>query len=256
MNCNFNELNVKLNLWDNSTQSMLESELDQIRYNISNFYYTHSPENTPLSIVYNSIISGIKNPDVYILLLDDDTKLNPDFFQQLLKIIPKNNKIELFLPKVFNHDRLVSPAFDFTLFSKSLPKNSEGKFKSNFLTAINSGMVISNKLFQDGFRYDESLAFYGTDNFLMDYFQKRYRTLYILPIEFSHDLSFGSSSIPRKLEIHFEIKRAMFFIYRKRYFRLFLFRINFFIVSIKRFISTGERGFLISIKKRHKCQEK
>ena len=106
-------------------------------------------------------------------------------------------------------------------------------------------MVISNKVFADGFRYNERLSFYGTDNFFMRQYAQAYKELVILDIKIEHDLSFNNSKdIAKKIRIFKEIKRADRVIYSQNNFEKGVIMFNNFIVSLKLCVKQKSLAFL------------
>ncbi len=229
--CFIRESNVYI--WDNSLTHIVSDQLKFLKKTFKNLLYTHTPENLVLSKLYNKVINTLKDKNGYLLLLDDDSKLPKNFFQEISKQTKKNININLFLPKVSVGGVLVSPAKDYVYKTSLFKQINAGVIKSKYITAINSGMIISNRVFFDGFRYDERLRFYGTDNYFMYKYGLKYTSVFVLDTSIEHDLSFNTKSLERKVEIFKEIKRANIIIYSNNYFRKNILRINNFISAIK-----------------------
>lgn len=221
-------------IWDNSPSSLDEDSLNLLAKNFTNFKYKHTPENTVLSKIYNTVIEEQKDEKSYLMLCDDDSDIPECFFDILREKINKNPSINLFLPQIFTNDTLISPAKDY-LIKTILIKNLEsGIITSRNSTAINSGMVISNRVFLNGFRYDERLRFYGTDNYFMCQYSRNYKDIFVLDVKFKHDLSFHSSkNIENRLRIFKEIKKANRIIYSKNSVKKYIVIINNLFVALK-----------------------
>jgi hypothetical protein len=221
-------------IWDNSVNVMVSSQLCFLNESFNNLTYTHTPENLTLAKIYNKIASNQINKNDYLILLDDDSILPVNFFQEIFSQTKKYNKINLFLPQIHTGDKLISPAKDFILKTAYFKKLEKGVLSSNQVTAINSGMIISNRVFLDGFRYDERLRFYGTDNYFMYNFSLKYSEIYVLDTIIHHDLSFESTKrLERKIQIFKEIKRANRIIYSNSFVKKNIVIFSNFISAIK-----------------------
>jgi GT2 family glycosyltransferase len=226
--------NQSIFIWDNSVNSLDEKDIALLKNNFENFTYKHTPENVVLSKIYNSLIVSQTVANSYLMLCDDDSEIPESFFIQLEEAIEKKPLINLFLPQIYSNSILVSPAKDYLIKTSLIKELDSGILKADYITAINSGMVISNRVFIDGFRYDERLNFYGTDNFFMYEYAKKNKDLFVLDIKINHDLSFnGKENTANKIRIFKEIKRANRIIYSKNVFKKTLVAVNNSIVSIK-----------------------
>ena len=85
----------------NSPVIQSEIECKFLRNLGENIDYSFHPENTPLAIVYNSIISQYQNID-YIAIFDQDTVLlDADYEKKLDSAIENNPQIDLLIPKIY-----------------------------------------------------------------------------------------------------------------------------------------------------------
>lgn len=235
----------KIFIWDNSLKALDEKSLELLKRCFENFEYRHTPENLVLSKVYNSVITEQNDPDSYLMLCDDDSAIPTSFFIKLNEQIEQNRSINLFLPQIYSNSLLVSPAKDYLIKTKLIKGAVNGILKSKNTTAINSGMVISNRVFMEGYRYDEKLNFYGTDNFFMRQYAKKYLDLIVLDVKIDHNLSFNDSkNINNKIRIFKEIKRANKIIYSQNKFEKGIVILNNFIVSLKLCIKHKSLAFL------------
>ena len=229
--------NSNINIWDNSVNVMISSQLCFLNERFNNLTYTHTPENLTLSKIYNKIAVNQTNKNGYLILLEDDSILPINFFQEIFSQTQKYNNINLFLPQINSGHKLISPARDFVFKTSYFRKLEKGVLNSAQVTAINSGMVISNRVFIDGFSYDERLRFYGTDNYFMYNYSQKYSEIYVLEAVIHHDLSFKSTKrLERKIQIFKEIKRANRIIYSNSF-------IKKYIVIFSNFISAIKLGF-------------
>jgi hypothetical protein len=226
--------NHSIFIWDNSINPLDENEIHLLECNFKKFTYKHTPENIVLSKIYNSLINEQDDANSYLMLCDDDSEIPQSFFIKLEEQINENPLINLFLPQIYSDSVLVSPAKDYLIKTSFIKELRSGVLKADDVTAINSGMVISNRVFIDGFRYDERLNFYGTDNFFMHQYAKKNQDLIVLDIKINHDLSFNDEgNIANKIRIFKEIKRANRIIYSGNVFKKTLVTLNNIVVSIK-----------------------
>jgi hypothetical protein len=232
-------------IWDNSIGPLDENDIDLLKQNFKYFTYKHTPENVVLSKIYNSLIVEQDDPNSYLMLCDDDSEIPQSFFIKLEEQVINYPMANLFLPQIYSNSILVSPAKDFLIKTSLLKELNNGVLKSDNIIAINSGMVISNRVFIDGFRYDERLNFYGTDNFFMHEYAKKNDILIVLDIKIHHDLSFnGKDNISNKIRIFKEIKRANRIIYCDNRFKKTLVVLNNTIVSVKLCVRYKTLAFL------------
>lgn len=232
-------------IWDNSVDSLDEDSLFLLRTHFTKINYKHTPENTPLSVIYNTVIKNQKNPNGYLMICDDDSKIAIDFFESLKYYWAKNKTTNLFLPIIYSNNIIVSPAKNYlikTIFFKNL---KPGNISSKNLNAINSCMVISNRVFINGFRYDERLHFYGTDSYFMFKFVQKYKTLVVLNQIVIHDLNFNTSTnIEDRVRIFKQIKKSNSIIYSDSVIKKIIVYINTFIVSVRHSLKYKTTAFL------------
>jgi hypothetical protein len=224
----------KLIIWDNSPSKMSEKGIGLLKNYFSEAYLIHTPQNESLSKIYNSVVDDFLKQDEYLVLLDHDTMVTTQYFNEVLEKIGLINPPALLLPPIVVNDRIESPAYQYVLFTKKWSAFKEGFYNSKFVTAINSGMVISEAFFSSGFRYDERLKFYGTDSYMMHRYNKYNNMFYLLNCSLKHDLNLQSnSSIDQKIQVFKAIKTANLIIYSSNLFYQILTRINNLIIASK-----------------------
>jgi hypothetical protein len=193
-NCMQNCKNSIVFIWDNSPDMQDLSELDFVfkHYGI-NWEYHHEPLNKPLSYVYNAIIHRYTGQGMeYLILLDDDSSFDSNYFFSLKNAINKYPNIMLFLPTIKYKDTFVSPTKKYFLKGFYIKDQIVGKIKSKNISAINSGMVISFKYFQTGFLYDQRLKFYGTDTYFMVCYSQTNDYLVLIDYIMNHEITFST----------------------------------------------------------------
>ncbi len=181
----------KLIIWDNSpVPQLLEAINDEKKY--LDFEYIAKPENEWLSKVYNQVVEKFSFD--YIMLLDQDSIIPPDYFTELHNSIKENPAINLFLPIVKNNNKIVSPA-SFQFFKgKHWKTETTGLTKSKNIIAVTSGMVISGNYFnKHSYKFDERLNLYAIDTkFMLDYARNE-ELLFILSLVFQHNSALWSN---------------------------------------------------------------
>ncbi|MGL4955748.1 MAG: glycosyltransferase [Bacteroidales bacterium] len=147
----------------------------------ANVHYVHSPENVGLSKAYNNAAKYAKaNGFEYLLLLDQDTLWNEDFFEKLSIAIEQNPTINLFAPIVllkknnarFSPKRLIlTRTFNTTI--------TQGIYPVNKYLIVNSGICIKLDAFFSCGGYDEAVYLDYADVRFIEKFAKHYNHFYL-----------------------------------------------------------------------------
>lgn len=187
-NCKKYHNRIKMIIWDNSPVRKISSE--DISNCIIKFEYYHTPQNTPLSVIYNKVI---KNSIGYasIFIFDQDSILTNEYFDKIFTAQNQYPQISLFIPRVIHEDKVISPARRFLHRGEyKFSPNISGIIESKKFIGIMSGMNIRMNLFKSSnIEFDEHLTFYGIDvMFSIDY-SKICNTLFIIDYTLQHDLS-------------------------------------------------------------------
>lgn len=187
--------NFSLILWDN----LLKKENIDIfkdEFIDLNGEYLPSLNNQTLANIYNNIILNYREKFEYLILLDNDSKISEEYFEEILEITSKEEEIELILPKIKYKEKIYSPQKNFPeKLKKSIfyEENEFGIKDVKDVVAINSGMIIStNYLKKNNFLYDSKLNFYGTDNFFMYIFRKTSKKYYLMNYILVHEFSMAN----------------------------------------------------------------
>lgn len=206
-------INLRTLIWDNSPQRQSDFLPDGDRGETT---WVHTPQNLGLAAIYNEVILNHLRSNEHLLLLDQDTRLPPNFFIASENAILRNPSVALFLPMVRAHERWVSPLYAAIGWGRYWKRPRYGLHKSRHVGAINSGMVISAEYLRGSFSgYDRDLLFYGTDTYFMLQFRRQKRWFYILDAAIDHDLSFFSTSTAKKIEKFREMRRGNAICYRQ-----------------------------------------
>ncbi|MDE7305408.1 MAG: hypothetical protein K2N04_05790 [Alistipes sp.] len=199
-------------VWNNSPTLLSDEEKNGFRESLKNTEVIFSEDgiNHPLSQVYNSVVGML--PDHGLLVLwDHDSRIPEAFVPTLLQAEAAHPGIDLFLPKIFYNEQLVSPARQYYFYGKYMKSAAPGPFRSRFATAINSGMAIRcSYLAAHHPVYNEEIKFYGTDNDFMYKYSRNNEYFCILDTEIKHTLNFyEQADIESTVRRYRDIKNGM-----------------------------------------------
>jgi len=224
---------ISIVLWDNSSTKLDDISIVLLKKKFKKFQYYHTPQNLSLSKIYNNVISYLKK-DSYLMICDHDTLIPKLYFEILKSQILIYPNEDLFLPKIYESSKIISPKKNYYIKTVNIKNLNCGVISAKNTIAINSGMVISNRFFMKGFRYNEKLNFYGTDTYFMNEFIKYKDTLVILDVKLKHSLTFNETDdIDKKIEIFKEILRSNSIVYSKSLIKFQLVKLNNLIVAVK-----------------------
>lgn len=218
----FNANGCKLLLVDNSPEILSKDDLQFLSTTFINFEYKHFSENKSLAKIYNGFVQEYLNNFAfkYLLLLDDDSKVSIDFLDVIFSIIKTNVDLPLLLPIVYNSGTIVSPTLDYIAFTRRFKQIQPGQISSRFITAINSGMVISFKYLKETkFSYDERFSNYGTDDYFMKCYRHTNKSIFIMPYKYNHSLSFfDTENVEYKIKVFKMCRRSKLELYKNNFF--------------------------------------
>ena len=185
-------------IWDNSIASQSTSFHSFFANAGFSIEYINTPENLSLSVIYNRVADSVTD-DGFLLILDQDTVLPPNYLKSFFDAVYEHPDIKLFVPTIRVGRKLISPSPFFSGWGLAWRRMRIGRHSTRHITIINSGLFASLALFQsDGVRYDERLKLYGTDTDFFRSYSRREASFYILPVVVDHDLSFNTADIGNK----------------------------------------------------------
>lgn len=229
---------IKIIVYDNSTKN----------YNNKAFcdknkiaYYSFL-ENNGLSKAYNYVLKHIKKTsEDYILILDDDTKLNSNYINEIMRNV-KDCNYDIYLPVIRANNKIISPSnVQFHCRIKSVKKIENIDMRK--ISAINSGMVIRTVVFKD-ISYNEELFLDYVDHDFMKKVRKHY-SIKILnnPIEQNYS-RFKKGSINSEI-IRFKIYKKDYKKYCSECNRRLFYILSISFYSIKKCIKYKTLKFLL-----------
>lgn len=208
---------IKIYVCDNSTKDYGNNELE----NYCNVKYINMGGNKGLAKAYNKAVDIIPN-DKLIILLDDDSILPENFFNNVLDEVSTTNA-DIYIPIVEDGKGILSPCKN--------KNNCFFRYKDiheikNDFSAINSGLVIKSEVFQN-YRYDENIFLDYIDHaFFNDMKKKKNKFKIMVGVKIKQNFSLNTdtkeSSIIR-LKI---LKKDLKYFYRnkKRYYYWTIFK--------------------------------
>ena len=152
---------INIYIFDNST--IPNNNMGFCKNELINYFTLK--KNVGLPSAYNYVINILeKNDKDYVLILDDDTILNDNFFAELF-CLTSNNEYDVILPVVKSNHQIISPAnIQFGCRVKRV--SNVNKIRKDKVTAINSGMAIKVKVY-DYIKYDEAMFLDYVDHMFM-----------------------------------------------------------------------------------------
>lgn len=224
--------NRKINVivFDNSEKNFNNEDY----CNKNNYKYYTMNKNMGLSKAYNYVLKNIdKNPNDYLIVLDDDTDLNDQYFEEVFEQISLN-KYDILLPIVKSNDIIISPSkIQFNCRVKTIKNINEVNNKN--ITAINSGMVVRLSVYEKVI-YNEDMFLDYIDHDFMKQVRINEFKINILNSEIIQSFSRNEKGSLKGALFRFNIYRKDFKIYCKNCNRMIFYYINILKFRIKQCI--------------------
>lgn len=183
-----NEYGVPTIVCDNSTKDYGNEDIVEKDGNI----YINMHGNKGLSKAYNTALKYIDNKYHFICLFDDDTDMGKEYFSKVLDYI-NTVEADVFLPVVKTQTKVLSPC-QFKNKKVIEVRNSDD-IDMNFISAINSGMIIYKDVFTN-FRYNENIFLDYVDHNFMRIMIKQNKRIQIMKDNIIYqDFSIESNSL-------------------------------------------------------------
>lgn len=197
---------IQLIVCDNST---IDNENKMI-VEKDGHHYISMHGNKGLSRAYNMAIDEIQNKHGYVMILDDDTILNEEYYHSI-----QNLNCDIAIPIVKSQTSILSPCN----MDHYVASGWDGKSELKHISAINSGMVIHLKLFEN-YRYDENLFLdYVDHHFMMDMQNKDIQVLdCVIYQEFSAEEKTSLESCLNRFRIFKKDSKYFYWNHKLQYF--------------------------------------
>lgn len=227
-------LNQALDAFDEKLPVLVYDNTKELEINENNFSfsklvveYYHNPSNPGISSAYNlAITKGNQNNKSWLLLLDQDSSLNQDYFEELILSIDNNSSNEdvvCYIPKVFLKTGVqISPSklrlggFSRTVTQVGLHKDS--------ITAINSGTLINIDFIEAIGGFSSQFPLDMLDHWYFREIFNHKKMIYVLNTKNVHELSvktFENSVSINRYKIILEAEKEF---YRSNFLNYFIYK--------------------------------
>lgn len=184
-----------------------------------NVVYICYKENLGISKAYNIALDEIRKTDFqYILLLDADTEVANEYIEKINSVI-QTKEIDLILPIVKTQGGMImSPCKKEKYgFFSNFQNIEEIKMDKN-LSAINSGMCISRRIWEQ-YEYDEKLFLdYVDHQFMIDFIDKSEKVYIMKDVIFTQNFSAESDDLKKaKFRYGIQMKDIEYFLEKNGY---------------------------------------
>jgi len=213
----------KSNLNDSNAYKSIVSILEKENQHIDFFIYDNSPipdnnihfknsnnasityinniENPGVSKAYNEAYKEASNKNkTFLLLMDQDTICPNNIFIEYYNSVIKYNDIKLFTPKLISNDLILSPCNYFHGRGSAKKNISEGIHNFHKNSLLNSGILISTKVFAEVGGYNEQIRLDFSDFYFINKFKKKYSQFVVTNAVCMHSLSSDEISVEKNLE--------------------------------------------------------
>lgn len=199
--------NQSIIVWDNSTEMFYKESNFTFCDSKGNVHYISSDKNESLSIVYNTVVNNSALDYEYLVILDDDTSLNEQYFSLLLEHVSLNSMPRVMVPTVYFNGELISPGVIDYVKGKNLSTVQEVLNRRHKLTAIMSGVIISKALLSDLKQrfnkvFDERLSFYSIDTMFFKRLRDGGVSVDVIDCKLNH-----ASALRSSLSLHERVMR-------------------------------------------------
>jgi len=192
-NVSENKFSVEILLYDNSPTSQAFEENNS---NKCTYVYIHDPDNGGLVSAYNKVLESANKSNIsWIMLLDQDSKLPIDYFEELGKTLERigdKNEVVAIIPKVVDESNelsIISPA-------RIWPGRIIRPYKIKTLgyiyedvAVINSGSVIRSSFLNSIGGFNKLFPIDFLDHWLFHTIQSTKKKIYLLDATIKHNLS-------------------------------------------------------------------
>ena len=177
---------LEILLYDNSPSNHDFTPLTMRGYILAT---TMTPRNLGIATAYNFAWSVAKeNKSNWLLLLDHDTELTDDYFNEVFNNLEKTKDVAAVVPKINSENTMISPVFSDFLRPLKEDRPLPG-LQVKPVMAINSGTLISVDFLNEinGFNQDFSLDY--LDHWLFFEIYHKGRKVWLMDITLEHELS-------------------------------------------------------------------
>lgn len=156
------------------------------------FIVVNSQENVKLTGAYNFALDrAIKNGKNWILLLDQDTIIPDNYFEELQKLLMSDYSTDLvaIMPILESDGRIMSPKKISSNMRFESDLNATGYTRKR-INAVNSMSLLSVSFIESINGFSKDYSFDLLDQWYYNQIYKHHKLVYILPVTTKHDSSF------------------------------------------------------------------
>ncbi|MDO9153555.1 MAG: glycosyltransferase [Paludibacter sp.] len=158
----------------------------------SRFLIVNSEENKKLEGAYNFALDrAIKNGKNWILLLDQDTVIPGNYFEELQKLFSSNYSLDLvaIVPKLVSENKVISPVrvTSFMRFEKELHVSG---YTNERINALNSLSLFKVQFIESIGGFSKDFPFDMHDHWCYNQVYKHQKKVYVLDVTTIHESSF------------------------------------------------------------------
>jgi len=178
-------------LWDNSPEPLSVSYIQDLSRRLFDISYESTPENVGLAYIFNKLLIRCATDHDLLVVFDQDSSFDKKYIATLVRDYEQHKSFPAYIPIVYNREAYHSPRPDIPLLRRFWKASGGRSYSPRVrLNSINSGNALNIRILQDlGFRFDESLLFYGVDNFLFRSLYKRGRGVFVSSARLNQSLA-------------------------------------------------------------------
>lgn len=179
----------QLLMWDNSPTPLPRDQQHWLNGLAGKVQYIHTPQNMPLSVLYNQAIGRITDAR-YLVILDQDSRFDESYIHAITAAGAAHPDINLMVPVIRHNQQIMSPGWFYRFKGAYRSRITFGVNDSRNMSVVSSGMVISVSWLQGQFEgFNERLTFYGIDTFFSVQYRLQNPYFLVLDCRFDHSLS-------------------------------------------------------------------
>ncbi|MGN8138961.1 glycosyltransferase family 2 protein [Paraburkholderia sp. 22099] len=186
-------IDVEVHIWDNARSVPAPPNPNFLPFL---WRYLASPDNEPLSKVYNLLVR--ESTRRHVVIFDQDSNVGANFFEKLANSIDKV-EADVFVPVIRHGERLISPGRLRWIKGEALRSVATNAMLPRHFTAMMSGLCISSALLAQlaPQPFDERLRLYGVDTRFCRDLARHGARAYLHDAELGHDSALRSTTDAR-----------------------------------------------------------
>ncbi|QES89310.1 glycosyltransferase [Rhizosphaericola mali] len=174
--------NTDINEWDQSNYKLSDTKIV--------IKYVHLNSNPGIAVAINQLFKIAELESFHsMVFLDQDTSLPLDFYNVYLQQYENNYDYSIAFPMVYSKNRLISPAKYRYYRSWLINGTLKSKLNLDYITAINSGLMVNCSFFKVNFGYNETLRLDFCDHEFLERLNFKNVIADILPISLEQNFS-------------------------------------------------------------------